>query len=92
MVTLRNAKLVPNSDGRHVGLITQELDGKKIAYSTETCFYVQVGKGAKGAYRTQYSFKGKLTQAVLYFNGINIGNGYKKRLRMENKTLVRVTS
>jgi hypothetical protein len=63
-------------------LKTSILNGKRIAYSTETDFLVQVGKGSKGAYQTRYSFKGNLYQAVMYYNGINIGNGYKKRLYM----------
>lgn len=59
---------------------TAELDGKRIAYTSETEFYVQVGRGAKGSYRTRYSFKGNLVQAVGYFRAINVGNGYKARL------------
>lgn len=64
-----------------VKLLECELNGKKIGYSTETEFLVQVGR-YKGKYSTRYSFKGNLGQAVMYFNGINIGNGYKKRLLM----------
>jgi len=60
---------------------TATLDGKNIGYSSETEFMVQVGKGS-GAYKTKYSFKGNLGQAVAYYRGINIGNGYKKRLLM----------
>lgn len=59
--------------------ITKELNGKKIVYTTATEFLIQVGKN-KSAYKTRYSIKGNLAQAVMYFNGINIGNGYKKRL------------
>jgi len=64
-------------------LITQELNGKKITYTSETVFEVQVGKDSS-AYTTQYSITGNLGQAVMYFNGINIGNGYKKRLRCQS--------
>jgi hypothetical protein len=56
------------------------LDGKRVAYSTTTKFLVQVGLGAKGAYKTRYSFTGNLTQALMYYKSINIGRGYKKRL------------
>ena len=63
-----------------ITLKTATLDGKKIGYNSETIFLVQVGKGLKGSYKTKYSFVGNLSQAVMYFNGINIGNGYKKRL------------
>lgn len=59
---------------------TATLDGKRIAFTDQTKFLVQVGRGDKGAYRTHYSFTGNLAQAVMYFNGINIGRGYKKRL------------
>jgi hypothetical protein len=65
-----------------IKLFTSELNGKKIAYSSETEFLVQVGRYSKGSYHTKYSFKGNLAQAVMYYNGINIGYGYKKRLLM----------
>lgn len=63
-----------------VKLYEAELDGKKIAFSDETEFLVEVGKGS-GSYKTKYRFKGDLAQAVFYYKCINIGNGYKKRLR-----------
>lgn len=75
-------------------LITVELNGKKIAFSSETEFLVQVSR-YKGAYKTKYSFKGNLVQAVRYFEGINIGNGYNKRLycpAMNKPTLLRARS
>jgi hypothetical protein len=59
---------------------TATLDGKPVAYTDETKFLVEVGRYS-GAYRTRYVITGNLAQAVLYFNGINIGRGYKKRLR-----------
>ena len=62
-----------------ITLHTATLDGKQIAFSSETEFLVQVGKG-KGAYKTRYRFMGNIGQAVSYYRGINIGNGYKKRL------------
>lgn len=58
------------------------LNGKQIAWSSETNFLVQVGRGAKGGYATRYSFKGDLGKAIFYYESINIGNGYKKRLLM----------
>jgi hypothetical protein len=58
-----------------------ELDGKRIAYHSATVFLVQVGKG-KGSYRPKYRVVGNLTQAVMYYIGINLGPGYKKRLLM----------
>lgn len=61
---------------------TATLNGKRIAYSDRTVFAVQVGRGPKGAYANRYSIQGDLARAVSYFNAINIGNGYKKRLVM----------
>lgn len=61
---------------------TATLDGKPITYTDQTTFLVEVGRGAKGAYVTRYLITGNLAQAVFYFNAINIGNGYKKRLLM----------
>lgn len=60
---------------------TATLDGKRIAYTDNTTFLVQVGRG-KSAYATRYSFTGNLARAVMHYNAINIGNGYKKRLVM----------
>jgi hypothetical protein len=65
-------------------LYTNELDGKKIAYSSETEFLVQTSKtkNGKSGYETRYTIKGNLAQAVMYYNMINIGYGYRKRLLM----------
>jgi len=74
-----------------VTLIThQTLDGKPVAYSSDTVFIVQIGRFKKGSYKNRYNIKGDLTQAVLLYNSINIGNGYKKRLIAPslNKTLL----
>ena len=60
----------------------QELDGKRIAYHSTTQFLVQVGKGKKGSYRTSYLIKGNLAKAMMYYNGINLGPKWKKRLLM----------
>ena len=60
-------------------LKTAVFEGKQIAYSSETEFLVKVGKG-RGSYKTRYSFKGQLLRALLYYDSINIGNGYKKRI------------
>jgi hypothetical protein len=61
-------------------LKTAVLDGKRIAYHSETVFLVQVGRYSKGSYTTRYSIVGNLGQAVMWYNGINIGRGYKKRI------------
>jgi NRPS condensation-like uncharacterized protein len=60
---------------------SNELNGVRIVYQDDTEFLVQVGKD-KSSYKTKYRFVGSLVSAVMYFNGINIGNGYKKRLIM----------
>jgi hypothetical protein len=75
-----------------IKLFQTKLGDKTVAYSSATVFCVQVGKGSKGSYKTRYSFTGELERAVLYFNAINIGNGYKKRLTMAGKVLGRVSS
>lgn len=56
------------------------LNGKAIAYTSVSVFSVEVGRYSKGSYRPRYSFTGDLPRAVQYFNAINIGRGYKKRL------------
>ena len=63
-----------------------EIDGKSIAYSSETQFYVQIGR-YKSSYKTRYMIKGSLGMAVLYYTCMNVGNGYKKRLLMGDEVL-----
>lgn len=58
-----------------------ELNGIKIVYHEDTEFLVQVGRNS-GAYKTRYRLVGNLVSAVMYYNGINIGSGYKKRILM----------
>jgi len=65
-----------------VRLLENILDGKRVGYSSETIFLVQVGKGPKGGYRKTVTFKGSLPRALFHYNGLNIGKGYKKRLVM----------
>ena len=59
---------------------TVELDGKRIAYSDETEFVVEIGRN-RSAYKVRWRFVGNIHQAVKYYAGLNVGNGYKKRLR-----------
>ena len=73
---------------------TATLNGKRIAYTDNTVFEVQIGRNHR-AYKTKWSFTGNLTQAVTYYNSLNIGNGYKKRLyapTFNNPTLARSTN
>ena len=76
-------------------LLNDTIDNKSISYTNETRFLVQVGRGAKGGYSTKYAFTGKLRAAVLYYNSVNVGNGYKKRLyapALVNPVLAKQTS
>lgn len=59
---------------------TVELDGKRVAYTDETIFLVEIGKG-RGKYKTAIKCTGNIHEAVRYYRAVNIGNGYKKRLR-----------
>lgn len=54
---------------------------RRIAYTNKTQFLVEVGKGNKGSYKVRFNVIGDLGRAVMLYNGINVGNGYKKRLR-----------
>jgi hypothetical protein len=51
-------------------------------------YKVQIGR-YKSAYKTRWSFTNKV-QAILYFNALNVGNGYKKRLLCNDKVVARV--
>lgn len=64
-----------------IELKTVTLDGKKLAYTSETLFLVQVGKN-RGAYRTRYRFVGNIYAAAQHYRGLNVAYGYKKRLVM----------
>lgn len=55
-------------------------------------FEVQVGKG-KGKYQSKYTFTGNhtvLSRALLYYHGINVHSGYKKRLLKDGKVIERL--
>jgi len=74
-------------------IIEATVDGEKWAFSDETEFLIQVGKGRRGSYKTRYSFKGnQFNQVCMYYRVINIGNGYKKRLVMAGKVVRRCFS
>lgn len=63
-------------------LYTEEyVSGKYIAYSSETEFLIQVGKG-KSSYKTKHVIIGDLYHAIILYNLINIDKGFKKRLLM----------
>lgn len=78
-----------------VKLMTAEVNGKKIAFSSETEFEVQVSrsKNRKSAFKTVASFKGaEFQRMAIHFQGINIGNGHRKRILMAGKVLVKQRS
>jgi hypothetical protein len=60
---------------------TVNIDGKDYTYSESDVWKVEVGKGSKGAYHSRYTLDNP-RQGVWYFNCINIGNGFKKRLSL----------
>lgn len=61
-------------------LYEYELDGKKVIFHSESKIEIQIGKG-KSRYRSRHTFSpDKFGSAVMIYNGINIGNGFKKRL------------
>lgn len=80
MRTYRARRIEVPANTAGIKLFTATVDGKRIAYHSDTLFCVQVGRGSKGRYHTRNIFTGNLAQAVAYYMAINIGNGYKKRL------------
>lgn len=47
-------------------------------------YFVQIGKN-KSAYKTKWTFYNERNRAVMYYNGLNVGYGYKKRLLIQDK-------
>jgi hypothetical protein len=75
-----------------IRLIYDTLDGKHIAYHSETVFKVQVGRIGR-SYVTKHVIAGDLGRAVLWFNGYNVDHRHQKRLycdTMNNPVLARV--
>ena len=60
---------------------TVNIDGKDYTYSEGDTWSVEVGRWEKGSYRGRYSLETP-QKAMWYFNAINIGRGYKKRLSL----------
>lgn len=67
------------------------IDDITITYTNLTEFRVEIGRN-KSAYKTRYCLKGNPHGAVALYRGINIGNGYKKRLMMDDRTLAKTYS
>lgn len=51
-------------------------------------YIIEVGKG-KGSYKRRFSGE-NAAQASIIYNGINIANGYKKRVKENGKVIDRV--
>lgn len=71
--------------------MTWMLNGKTLHGTTASKFQVQIGKD-KSKYENMYVFTGQFSVAVSYYNSINIGNGYKKRLLLDGKVIARMES
>ena len=61
---------------------TVNIDGKDYTWSEGDRWKVEVGKGEKGKYHSRYTLDTP-HMAMRYFNAINIGRGFKKRLTLE---------
>jgi len=69
--------------------MTVNIDGKDYTYSEGDLWNVEVGKGS-GSYKVRYSLDTP-HQAMWYFNAINIGRGFKKRLTLvQNSSKTRI--
>lgn len=65
------------------------IDGKDYTYSDTDRWLVQIGKHSS-RYKTKYSFTTP-HQAMFYYNSINIGRGYKKRLTLDKgEVMIRI--
>ena len=62
-------------------MLNINIDGKDWSYSAEDFWIVEVGKGPKGGYQSRYRADTP-HRGMWYYSGINIGNGYKKRLSL----------
>ena len=59
-------------------------DDKRISFYKDNVVKVQIGRD-KSSYKDRWSFAAKdFAQAVFYYNSLNIGKGYKKRLWCDN--------
>lgn len=75
-----------------IKLLTATVNGKKVAFSSETEFLVQVsiGRGSKSSYKTRGRFKGsEFAEMAEHFQTIPFGNGKRKRIVMHGKVLIR---
>ncbi len=76
----------------NIRLITATINGKRIAFSSETVFCVQVSKSrnSKSGYKHVKGMKGQdFEQLVEIYKAIEIGNGLRKRIVMNGETIIR---
>jgi len=52
-------------------------------------FQIQVGL-CKGAFKTRYSFDNP-AQASFYYQSLNMGRGYKKRIKVDGKVVAKTS-
>lgn len=71
--------------------MTININNVEYEVNEKTKYQVQVGR-YDSRYENVYVFYGNHTQAWLYFQSINIGNGYKKRLLVDGKVAARQLS
>lgn len=58
-----------------------ELDGKKVSFHKDNIIEVHTGKISSHRYSKKWQFTPKeFSKAMIHYNGLNIGNGFKKRL------------
>lgn len=62
----------------HVEDRAHDMNRRMAADPNASLHEVQVRKD-KGAWKTKYSFEGRGLEAVKYYDGINVGAGYRKR-------------
>ncbi len=67
---------------------------EQISYDENTKFYVQTGRYTKGTYSNRFTILGDAGKALFYYECINIGRGYKKRLVLvgRKQPLIRAAS
>ena len=65
-------------------------NGKRIDFDKDTVFTVQSAKPTD-KFQTRWTFPGNPSQAAFYFDSINLGPGFSKRLLMGKKVLVKIS-
>ncbi len=69
----------------HQKIKTDFVNGHRICYTGETVFQVEIIGNEYSDWTVKYKIAGDVGRAVMMYKGINIGNGYGKRLVMPNQ-------